>query len=68
MIICHCAVVSDDDVTRAVDAGARSLAIVCQMTGAGQDCGSCVFSVRRVICQHEETRRDTFLEVEGAAS
>jgi bacterioferritin-associated ferredoxin len=38
------------------------------MTGAGQDCGSCVFSVRRVICQHEGAQRDTFLEVEGAAS
>ncbi|GAB3878523.1 (2Fe-2S)-binding protein [Terrabacter terrigena] len=68
MIICQCAVVSDDDVVRAVDAGASNLAYVCQMTGAGQDCGSCVFSVRRVICQHEGTQRDTFLEVEGAAS
>ena len=68
MIICHCGVVSDTDVARAVDAGASTLSAVCKATGAGQDCGSCVFSVRRVICQHEETSRDTFLEVEGAAS
>jgi bacterioferritin-associated ferredoxin len=68
VIICQCAAVSDGDVARAVDAGAHNLAYVCQVTGAGQDCGSCVFSVRRVICQHEGSQRDTFLEVEGAAS
>ncbi|MGO4596378.1 (2Fe-2S)-binding protein [Terrabacter sp. 2RAF25] len=68
MIICQCAAVSDGDVVRAVEAGAHNLSYVCQTTGAGQDCGSCVFSVRRVICQHEGAQRDTFLEVEGAAS
>jgi bacterioferritin-associated ferredoxin len=68
VIICQCAAVSDGDVVRAVEAGAHNLSYVCQTTGAGQDCGSCVFSVRRVICQHEQAQRDTFLEVEGAAS
>jgi hypothetical protein len=24
------------------------------MTGAAQNCGSCVFSVQRIVCQHEQ--------------
>lgn len=66
MIFCHCAVVSDREVARAVDAGARTVAQVCKATGAGQQCGSCVFSVRRVLCQHERTYSRT-LEVDVAA-
>lgn len=68
MIVCHCKVVNDATVTRALDAGARTVAQVCQATGAGQDCGSCVFSLKRLLCQHEESVRDSFVEVEGAAS
>ncbi|MDC5697580.1 (2Fe-2S)-binding protein [Intrasporangium calvum] len=68
MIICHCGVVNGDSVVRAVDAGARTLSQVCRSTGAGQDCGSCVFALRRLICEHEQTQRATLLEVEGAAS
>ena len=52
MIFCHCAVVSDREVAEAIEAGARTVAQVCRATGAGQQCGSCVFSVRRVVCQH----------------
>ncbi|MEO7352101.1 MAG: (2Fe-2S)-binding protein [Marmoricola sp.] len=52
MIFCHCAVVGDREVARAIDAGARTVAQVCKATGAGQQCGSCIFSVRRVVCQH----------------
>ena len=51
MIICHCAVVSDRSVTQAVAAGARSLGEVCRTTGAGRDCGACVFSVKQVITE-----------------
>lgn len=54
MIFCHCAVVGDRQVARAVEAGARTVAQVCKATGAGQQCGSCIFSVRRVVCQHVE--------------
>lgn len=68
MIICHCAVVNDDRVVDALAVGARTLGQVCRATGAGQDCGSCVFALKRVICHHEETRRSAFMEVEGAAS
>lgn len=66
MIICHCGVVSDDDVRRVCADGARTLAQVCRATGAGQDCGSCVFTVKRVLCQHKESV-DSPMEVEGAA-
>ena len=52
MIFCHCAVVSDRDVSEAIDAGARTVAQVCRATGAGQQCGNCIFSVRRVVCEH----------------
>ena len=62
MIICQCAVVSDRSVIEAVDSGARSLAQVCRATDAGQDCGACVFNVRRVITEyrsaHYEMGRD----------
>jgi bacterioferritin-associated ferredoxin len=52
VIICHCAVVSDQMVTAAIASGARSLAHVCQATRAGRDCGVCVFNVKRTITEH----------------
>ena len=52
MIVCHCRVVTDRAVSAAVRDGARSLAAVCRSTGAGQDCGSCVFSLKRLVCEH----------------
>ena len=56
MIFCHCAVVGDREVARAVDAGADTVAAVCKATGAGQQCGTCIFSVRRVLCDHQAQR------------
>jgi bacterioferritin-associated ferredoxin len=55
VIFCHCAVVGERQVAQAVDAGARTVAQVCKATGAGQQCGTCVFAVRRVLCQHGGT-------------
>ena len=52
MIFCHCAVVSDQTVAAAVDAGARTVAQVCRATGAGRECGTCVFALKRIICEH----------------
>ena len=49
MIICQCAVVSDRSVAEAVAAGARTMAQACRATSAGRDCGSCVFTVKRVF-------------------
>jgi bacterioferritin-associated ferredoxin len=68
VIVCHCEVVSDRDVTAAVDEGARTLADVCRATGAGTDCGSCVFSVKRLICDHGTSRSMHSPEVDVAAS
>jgi bacterioferritin-associated ferredoxin len=68
VIVCHCRVVNDRDLAAAVDAGARSVAQVCRATGAGSDCGSCVFTVKRLLCQHEVATQAIFMEVEGEAS
>lgn len=51
VIVCHCAVVGDKQIAAVVAAGATTLSQVCASTGAGRDCGSCVFSVRRVLCE-----------------
>ncbi len=56
MIVCHCRVVNDTAVTEAVDAGATTLATVCRTTGAGTDCGSCVFAVKALLCEHHVVR------------
>ncbi|WP_067437840.1 (2Fe-2S)-binding protein [Nocardioides jensenii] len=68
MIVCHCAAVNDDAVRRAYDDGARTVSQVCRSTGAGQDCGSCIFTVKRVVCQHGALAPTSPVEVEGAAS
>ncbi len=52
MIVCHCGVVSSSDIAAAVETGAASVSDVCRRTGAAQNCGTCVFSVRQVVCQH----------------
>jgi bacterioferritin-associated ferredoxin len=52
MIVCHCRVVSDRTVAAAVLEGARSVSSVCRTTGAGRDCGACVFSLKRLVCEH----------------
>lgn len=67
MIVCHCRVVTDRDVDAALTDGARSVGAVCRSTGAAQECGSCVFTVRALVCQHEDAER-ALLEVDGAAS
>nr|WP_246051035.1 (2Fe-2S)-binding protein [Nocardioides guangzhouensis] len=65
--MCHCRVVSDRAITAAVAEGARTVAAACKATGAGRDCGTCVFSVRALLCQHLEEERG-LVEVDGAAS
>lgn len=68
MIVCHCQVVNDRAVVAAVQAGARTLGQVCRATGAGKDCGSCVFAVRRLLCEHDVSPAVPSLEVDVAAS
>lgn len=68
MIVCHCQVVTDDQVSRAIDRGASTVAQVCGATGAGRQCGGCVFSLKRLLCQHESFESGPLLEVEDEAS
>ncbi|HEX6234159.1 MAG TPA: (2Fe-2S)-binding protein [Jiangellaceae bacterium] len=68
MIVCHCAVVSSSDIAAALDNGARTVAEVCHRTGAAQNCGTCIFSVRQVICQHAVMRNSATEEDVRAAS
>jgi bacterioferritin-associated ferredoxin len=67
LIVCHCRVVSDRDVDAALAEGARTVAAVCRATGAAQDCGSCIFTLKSLVCQHQEVEQ-ILLEVDGAAS
>lgn len=67
MIVCQCNVVTDRDVRAALADGARSAAAVCRSTGAAQDCGSCIFTVKALVCDHLVTERRV-LEADGAAS
>lgn len=41
MIVCHCRVVSDRDVVAAAQAGARDIADVADVCGAGSQCHGC---------------------------
>jgi len=67
MIVCHCRVVSDKTIDRALDDGHRTVSSVCRSTGAAQDCGGCIFTVKAMVCQHH-LQEQSILEVEGAAS
>jgi bacterioferritin-associated ferredoxin len=67
VIVCQCRVVTDRDVDAALSDGARSVGAVCRSTGAAQDCGSCIFTVKALVCEHQASER-ALLEVEGAAS
>ncbi|QGF25002.1 (2Fe-2S)-binding protein [Raineyella fluvialis] len=55
MIVCQCKVVTDRDVAAIVDRGARTVAQVCRATGVGTDCGGCIFTVKKVVCDHVVT-------------
>ena len=67
MIVCQCRVVTDRDVDVAVANGARTVGAVCRATGAAQDCGTCIFSVRALVLEHHE-QECAHLQVDGAAS
>ncbi|WP_371404644.1 bacterioferritin-associated ferredoxin [Kribbella sp. NBC_00662] len=68
VIVCHCEVVTDRDVLESIEDGARTVAQVCGATGAGRNCGGCVFSVKRLLCQHgRSVSAASLTEVAGAA-
>ena len=67
MIVCQCRAVSDRAVEAAVADGARTVSAVCRTTGAAQDCGSCIFTVKALVCHHRANEA-ALLEVDRAAS
>ena len=68
MIVCHCGVVSSRDIAEAWDEGARSVEAVCRRTSAAQKCGTCLFSIQQIVCQHERDRESADQEAVRAAS
>jgi bacterioferritin-associated ferredoxin len=68
MIVCHCGVVSSRDITEAWDQGARTVPEVCDRTGAGLNCGTCVFSINQILCEHDQARALVDQETVSAAS
>ena len=67
MIVCQCQVVNDRQIDEAISAGARSVSAVCRATGAARECGTCIFTVKAMVCKHHSDEQ-VLLEVEGAAS
>ena len=53
MIVCQCKAISASTVYDAVDTGASSLGQVCRSTGAGTDCGCCVFALKDLVCDYQ---------------
>lgn len=53
MIVCQCKAISTATIFSAVDAGAGSLGQVCRSTGAGTDCGCCVFALKDLVCDYQ---------------
>lgn len=49
MFVCHCEVVTEREITQAVDAGAHTVAAVGDATGAGTRCGGCHESIEGIL-------------------
>ena len=49
MLVCHCNVVSDREIRRAIDAGARDPQAVADACGAGSDCLGCGPSIEQLL-------------------
>lgn len=52
MIVCQCKVLSDRDIDDVIAGGAVTLGAVCRRTGAGTDCGCCVFAIKNLLWEH----------------
>lgn len=73
-MVCGCRHVAEEDIIRAVDAGATSYREVKKATGAGTKCGKCRKKVERTIARALEERKvqdaasaETQLPEDGAA-
>ena len=53
MIVCHCHVVSDREIRRAVRAGATSVGDVARQCRAASGCGGCAETVEEILSESE---------------
>ena len=67
MIVCHCHVVTDRAVAAPSTTARASLAGGLPVHRRRPDCGACVFSVKRLVCEHGAPSA-TCPEVDVAAS
>lgn len=49
MLICHCLGITDRDIRRAADAGARTATDVASRIGAGNFCGGCRLAIEELL-------------------
>jgi bacterioferritin-associated ferredoxin len=69
VILCHCALVSDRAVRRAVAEGAADLeALAASCGGAGADCGGCRRALRSVLAACAATDVETDADADVAAT
>ncbi|WP_425308136.1 (2Fe-2S)-binding protein [Ammonicoccus fulvus] len=55
MIVCHCEVVSDRQIRKAIGNGAACPGAIGLATGAGTQCGNCVPSIVALLAQYAGT-------------
>ncbi|MBY5164376.1 (2Fe-2S)-binding protein [Salsipaludibacter albus] len=51
MIVCHCHVVSDRDISSAIDDGVQEVCALASVCGAASDCGGCLPTVRQLLAE-----------------
>jgi len=51
VIVCQCRRVNDRNLRNSIGKGCTTVAQVCRDSGAGNDCGSCVRSIKEMIEQ-----------------
>ena len=51
MLVCHCRIVSDEDIRTAIAAGARDEFDIAAACGAGTACGGCVPAITSMLAQ-----------------
>lgn len=52
MIVCHCNVVNDREIRRAIETGAETVVEVTRACGAGGRCGSCTPAIEALLEVH----------------
>jgi len=49
MVVCICTGVSESDLKNLVNEGSKTLSEIQSRCGAGDDCGSCIIKLRRLL-------------------